>query len=163
MKKLLDWFVDNPVAANMLMILVVVGGGMTLTSIRQEMFPTITPPLITVSVPYPGAAPETVEDTVTIKIEEAVHDIDGVKQVNSTSAENLGSVTIEMESDADGQLILDEVKTRVDAIVNFPPPDAEKPVIQKVEMKPHTVNVAVFGNLEEAPLKRIAERVRDEL
>ena len=165
MKRILDWFVDNPVAANLLMILVAVGGGLTLWTgaVKQELFPDINPPIITVSVLYPGAAPEEVEEAITIKIEEAVHDIEGVDEVTSSSVENVAAVTIKLENDADPQEVLDEVKTRIDAIEDFPPDEAEKPLIRKAEMRPHVVNVAVSSDTDEATLKRIAERIRDDL
>ncbi|MBI4566162.1 MAG: efflux RND transporter permease subunit [Planctomycetes bacterium] len=162
MRRLIDWFVDNPVAANLLMVLVLVGGLMTLPRIKEELFPEVTPPFVTVAVAYPGAAPEEIEDGITIRVEEAVHDIEGVKQVTSVSSESLAAITLELETDVDPDAVVDEVKARVDAIEQFPE-EAEKPIIRKVDMQPHVINVVVHGDASESALKRVAERVRDEL
>jgi multidrug efflux pump subunit AcrB len=160
--RVIDWFVDHPVASNLLMALVVVSGFVSLSTIRQDLFPEVNPGLISISVAYPGAGPEEIEKGVVIRVEEAVQDIEGVKRVTSTSVENAGSVMIELETGVRAKEVIDHVKTRVDAIDTFPE-HAEKPVIQEIEMRMHVVNVAVSGDADEGSLKRVAERVRDEI
>lgn len=162
MNRVIDWFVDHPVASNLLMALVVASGFVSLSTIKQDLFPDVNPGLISVTVAYPGAGPEEIEKGVVIRIEEAVQDLEGVKRVTSTSVENVGAVMIELETGLKAKDVIDDVRTRVDAIDTFPE-QAEKPVIQEIEMRMHVVNVAVSGAVEEGTLKRVAERVRDEI
>ena len=162
MKRLVDWFAENSVAANLLMLVLMVGGGVTLTGIRTEVFPEFSLDLVTVTVPYPGAAPEEVEESICVKIEEEVHDLDGVREVSSTAAEGVGTVSIEVAPGEDPRRVLDDVKSRVDAIDTFPE-DAEQPIVQEVLLRYQVVNVAVSGDVGERTLKRVGERVRDEL
>lgn len=162
MKGWIAWFARNPVAANLLMVLILAAGVFSMHRVRQELLPEVTPRTITVSVPYPGAGPEEVEEAVCVKIEEAVYGTEGVRQITSTASEGIGTVTLELENDADPDEVLNEIKTRVDAIDTFPD-EAEKPVIRKLELRRHVVNVAVYGDTDEKTLKRITERVRDDL
>jgi len=116
----IEWFARNPVAANLLMLIILVGGGITVFSIRQEVFPEFSTDTITVTVPYLGAAPEEVEEGVCIRIEEQIQGINGIKKITSKSSEGSGAVTIELLEGADIRTVLDEVKARVDAIETFP-------------------------------------------
>ena len=127
-KGLIAWFARNNVAANLLMILLIVGGLFSAFSIQKQVFPSFEIDVISVRVPYLGAAPQEVEEGVLLKIEEAVKDLEGIKQLNSTAVEGMGTVSIQVEEDYDVQSLLDEVKVQVDAIPSFPA-DTEKPVI----------------------------------
>ena len=118
--------------------------------------------MITVTVPYPGAAPEEVEEGVCMRIEEEVHAINGVKRVTSTAVEGMGAVTIQLDRDANSQKVLDDVKTRVNAISTFPEL-AEKPIIDEILMRSQVINVAISGDADEVVLKRLGEQVRDEI
>ncbi len=162
MKSILAWFAKNPVASNLVMIVLLVGGAMTAFTVKMELFPEFSMDLITVSVPYPGAAPEEVEEAICVRIEEEVHAIDGVKRITSSATEGLGVVTIEVLANGDASEVLDEVKTRVNAIATFPEL-AEKPIIQEILMRSQVINVAVSGDASEATLKHLGEKVRDEL
>lgn len=163
MKRLIAWFAANGVAANLLMIVVVVGGLLTLPNVRQEVFPEFDLNYISVSVPYPGAAPEEVEKAITSRIEERIASIEGIEKITSSAAEGAGAVTIEVMPRADIRSVLDEVKNRVDAIDTFPD-DAEEPLVRQVEVRHHVVSIAVHGkNADELALKQIAEHVRDDL
>lgn len=162
MKGAIRWFCDNSVAANILMVLVLLGGGLTLTSLRQEIFPEFSADLVTVAVPYPGATPAEIEESICVKIEEAIQAVDGVKEIRSASNEGSGVVTVEVDPGADVRRVLDDVKTLVDAISTFPE-DAEKPIIQEVLLRKQVLSVAVFGDADELTLRRLGERVRDEI
>ena len=162
MKTAVAWFARNPVAANLLMLFLLVGGGMTVASIRMETFPEFSLDTVSITVPYPGAAPEEVEEAVCVRIEEEVHGVDGVKRLRSTATEGIGTVQVEVAKGVDPRRVLDDVKTRVDAIDTFPE-EAEKPVIQELTMRKQVIDVAVYGDAEEAVLKRLGERVRDEI
>jgi hypothetical protein len=160
MKKIIAWFAANGVAANLLMVFIVVMGLMTLTTVKQEVFPELSPDAISVSVLYPGAAPEEVEDGIVIRIEEKIQALDDIKEISSVSAENVGTVIIELVQGADGSEVLNEVKARVDSIDTFPE-EAEEPLIEEVLIRRQVISVAVSGPAEERTLKAIGERVRD--
>lgn len=162
MNRIIDWFARNRVAANLLAMVVMVAGLMTSLTLRKEIFPEFDSDLITVSVAYPGSAPEECEEGICVKIEEAIQGLEGVKKVTSTAAEGAGAVTIELLPGADQRKVLDDIKARVDAIDTFPL-DAEKPVIREVTMRKQVINVALSGPADEATLKHLGERVRDEL
>ena len=159
---IVHWFTDNSVASNVLMVLIVAAGLVTLTSMRQEVFPEFSTDTISVSVPYPGATPSEVEESIATKIEEAVQGVDGIDRLTSSSNEGVGTVMIEVEDGADVRTVLDDVKTRVDAIDTFPE-DAEKPVIQEVLIRRQVLNVAIAADADERSLRELGERVRDEI
>ena len=162
MKAMVGWFGRNSVASNLLMVLLVLGGLVTLPTVKMELFPEFSLDLISVAVPYPGAAPEEVEEAICVKVEEEVHGIEGIKKITSSAVEGAGTIMIEVRPDADARRVLDDVKTRIDAIDTFPV-EAEQPIIQELLMRRQVVNVAVFGPGDEATLKRLAERVRDDV
>jgi multidrug efflux pump subunit AcrB len=162
MKQVISWFARNHVAANLLMLLIVAGGLITAPSITQEVFPDITADTVQVSVPYPGAAPVEVEEGICIKVEEEVQNIDGVDRITSMANEGIGVVSIELLPDADTRAVLDEVKSRVDAIDTFPE-DAEEPVIRELIIQSQVINVVVSGELPERSLRQLGERTRDEI
>lgn len=160
--KVLEWFARNSVAANLLLILIVVGGWMNVTKIRKEVFPEFSSELISVTVPYLGAAPQEVEEAICARIEEAVQDLENVKRLRSTAAEGAGTVTIELLPGSDVRDALDDVKSRVDAIDTFPV-ETEKPIIQELVIRNQVMNIALSGNADERTLKHLAEQVRDEV
>ena len=120
MKGPIAWFAKNPVAANLLMVVILLGGLLTALRSKPEVFPEFSLDMITVSVSYLGAAPEEVEEAVIIRVEEAIQGVDGIKRITSTASEGSGTVTIELETDASLSKVLDDVKARVDAIETFP-------------------------------------------
>jgi len=162
MKGLVNWFIDNPVAANLLMLFVIAGGVLTLVDLKQEVFPDAAPDLITVTVIHPGATPEEIEEGICLKIEEQVEGLEGVKRITSMAAESVGQVSLELFQGEDKAEVLDDVKTRVDSISTFPA-DAEKPVIVAIEMINTVMNLHVSGDTDPVTLQKIAQEVRDEL
>jgi multidrug efflux pump subunit AcrB len=162
MKGAIGWFAGNPVAANLLMVVVMAGGLVAATTIKREVFPEFSLDIITVTVPYLGAAPEEVEAGVCVRIEEALQGLDGIKRVTSIAAEGTGTVLVEVELGADSRRVLDDVKSRVDAIDTLPE-ETEKPVVQELTNRQDVINLAVWGQADERTLKQLAQRVRDEL
>ena len=162
MKKLVSWFASNGVVANLLMVAILLGGALAVPEIRKEVFPEFSADQISVSVLYPGAAPEEVEEGICIRIEEAVQSLAGVKRIMSTASEGMGIVNVEILEGTDARELLDDVKARVDTISTFPE-EAERPVIQEVVPRYQVINVAVSGPADERTLKRVAEQVRDEV
>ena len=162
MKNIIRWFILNTVAANLLMVFIIIAGIFTLSRLRMEVFPDITIPIINVSVVYPGASPEDIEESICVKVEEQVQGINGLKRITSSSNEGYGSINIEVENGYDIDEVKDEVKSQVDAITSFPD-DAEKPPIRSFDGHPEVITIAVHGHVDEASLLNIAEKVRDEV
>jgi multidrug efflux pump subunit AcrB len=156
------WFAQNSVAANLIMVSVMAAGLIALPGIRTEIFPELAANVIAVGVEYPGASPQEVEEAICARIEDQVEGIEGIERVTSTATENAGAVSIEVMPEADLRRVLDDVKSRVDAIDTFPA-EAERPVVQEIVLRRQVINVAVSGRADERSIKRIAERVRDDL
>ncbi|MEW6741215.1 MAG: efflux RND transporter permease subunit [Planctomycetota bacterium] len=162
MNRIVEWFARNPVAANLVMVVILAGGLITAFNVKQEVFPEISLDLISITVEYRGAAPEEVEEGVCVRIEEAIQGLEGIKKVTSRAAEGVGTVVVELERDADVREVLDDVKTRIDAIDTFPE-ETEKPVVREVTMRRQVINVAISGEASERTLKAVGEQVRDEI
>lgn len=156
------WMARNPVAANLLMAVVMVAGLIAVFELRKEVFPTFPTELIRVTVPYPGSSPTEVEEGILIKIEEAVQDMDGIEEVTAEARENVGTVLIQMVPNSEMTAALNDVTSRVNAIASFPR-EAEKPIIEEVLARVQTINLSIAGNLDEHALKRLAEEVREDL
>ncbi|MEQ8405075.1 MAG: efflux RND transporter permease subunit [Oceanicaulis sp.] len=162
-KGLVGWFVDNPVAANLLMFLFLIGGVVTAATIPTEVFPTIPPSQVQVSVIYPGATPGDVEESVTRRIEESVLGLDGVERVRSVASEGRGTVTVELRQFADAQLVKDDVETAVDSIADFPPGEAEQVQIRVPQPVTTVLTLALTGPVSERTLREAGESVEREL
>ncbi len=161
---MISWFARNSVAANLLMLAVILAGGWTLwqDKIPIEVFQDVPSRFISINVPYPASAPEEVEETIVLKIEEAIQQVGGIKHVNSTASASGGMVRIEVQEGIDPRSVLDDVKIRVDAISNFPAL-AEKPVIQVDDSFHAVITVVLSADMAERDLKRLGEQVRDDL
>jgi multidrug efflux pump subunit AcrB len=161
-KGLLSWFASNHVAANLLMFLIVAAGLLTIFTIKVELFPELTLDMITVTVPYRGASPTDVEEGVVLRVEEAIAAVDGIKRLNSTAAEGAGTVSAEVEEYADPKEVLDDIKAEVDRIITFPE-ETEKPIITEIVARREVVTIVLYGDVSEKALKKLADRVRDDL
>ena len=160
---MIAWFTKNHVAANLLLVTLLLSGLFSLSSkIPLEVFPSFETDMISVGVSLRGATPEDVEQGVTIRIEEAVQDLEGIKQIFSRSSEGSGSVTIEVESGYDPRELLADIKSRVDAINTFPG-DAEKPIVALAERKREVIAVTVSSDYGEKETREYAETVRDQI
>ncbi len=118
---IISWFARNPVAANLLMVILLVGGMFSALLINKEVFPRFELNRIQVSVAYPGATPDDIEQGIVLKIEEAIEDVTGMEKVTAISREGVGSVTIEVADGYETQDVLDDIKRRVDSISTFLP------------------------------------------
>ncbi len=159
---MIAWFVRNPIAANLLMVLIIVGGFTGLPALEKVFFPDFELNTVSVTMPYLGAGPTEVEEQICVRIEEAVHDLNGVKEIRSTAREGSGTVLIEAESGYDMQRLTAEVKTRVDAITTFPA-EAERPIVTELAYRRHMVTATLAGDIGEQNLKALAENLRDDL
>jgi len=158
----ISWMTRNPVAANLMMIILLAGGLMMLPTIKQEVFPEFTIDYINVAVPYPGAAPEEAEQGIVLAIEEAVQGIDGVKETNSSAFEGLGQVGIRLLIGADPDRVLSDVKTAVDRIQSFPE-DAERPTVSIFALRQQVISLVIAGPTDLRTLHELAESTRDDL
>jgi multidrug efflux pump subunit AcrB len=156
------WMARNGVAANLLMMVFMVGGLIMAYAIKQEVFPEVSLDSINITVSYPGAGPEEIEEGVLLKIEEAVSGISGVKEIKSVASEGSGTVFAEVLEGQDIDQVMQDVKAEVDRITTFPQ-DAERPVITKVINRSEVVSVVVYGDMPERSLREYAEAVRDDL
>ncbi len=162
MNSIIEWFARNRVAANLLAAFILMAGLLAIPKIKQEVFPEFDSDWVMIEVLYPGAAPGETEEGICTRVEQAVQGLPGVKQMESTAAEGMGVVAIELLPHTDDETFLDEVKAKVDAIDTFPK-EAEKPKVSKIIIRKQVINVSVRGDVGEAALKRAGERVRDEL
>ena len=161
-KGILGWFASNHVAANLLMLIIIVAGLISIFSAKLEVFPELSLDMLTVSVPYLGASPEDVEEGVCLRIEESIAAVDGIKRMTSSAVEGAGMTLVEVEEYADATDVLDDVKAEVDTIITFPE-ETEKPVISEIKTRHQVITVVVFGDVPEKTLRVLAEQVRDDL
>lgn len=152
----------NGVAANLLMIFLLVAGIASYRTIVQEVFAENSLDTIQVSVAYPGATPDEVEESIVQKIEEAVEAVENVKEIKSNAAENIGTVSIELELGTDIDRALDDVKAEIDQIQSFPD-EAEEPNVRELTTRQSVVRIAIFGDVSENALKETAYRLEDAL
>ena len=161
-KGIIAWFAHNPVAANLLMLIIMALGLGSAFNIQRAMFPAFDIDLIFINAPYPGAAPEEVEQGVVLKIEEAINDIDGIKRVESDAFESYARIMIEPHEGTDLSRLLDDVQNRIDAIQHFPE-EAEKPIVSQPELLFPALTLQISGDINERSMKSIADDMRREL
>ena len=130
MRKFITFFIHNPIYANALIVITVIAGIISFTMMKKSFFPELTPNMVYVNVSYPGASPEEIEQGITTRIEESLNGIEGIKEITSTSSENVSNVNIEIYEGFNIDEVLQNVKNSVDGIYSFPQ-GAEKPSVQK--------------------------------
>lgn len=162
MNTLIEWFVRNHVAANLLMLFFLVGGALSLKDVRSEIIPGVSLDIISVAVTYPGASPEAIEQSVINPVEAAIYDVEGVKSISSRSVEHLGVVTAELEWGYDSKVVLNEIKARVDGIGSFPR-DAMKPIVSELSVRNMVAYLVISGEADERSLRNLATKVRSDL
>jgi multidrug efflux pump subunit AcrB len=162
MRPIIAWFVDNPVAANLLMAVLVVGGLISLTSLRQEEFPQVDLEVVQIRVPYLGAAPEEVEQGVCIRIEEALEGTENIYRMTTTASEGACAVTLELDSGTDTFQALNDIRSKVEGISTFPA-ETERPVVSQVTTISEVMTLVISGQAEERSLKELALALREEL
>jgi hydrophobic/amphiphilic exporter-1 (mainly G- bacteria), HAE1 family len=167
MRTILRWCVGNPAAMNLMMIGAFLVGIVAVFGMRREVFPNFDLEIVLISVPYPGASPQEVEQGVCQKIEEAVRSVEGIKQMTSVSRESSGFVICELEAKADVTKALSEIRSNVDRIPSFPEL-TEDPIVQQITFRTPAIRVGVIADASTASesdlrLREVAEEVRSEL
>ena len=156
------WFAHNPVAANLLMAIILVVGLGSAFNIQRSMFPSFDIELIFINMSYPGASPEEVEQGIVLKIEEAINDLDGIKRVESDALDSHARVMVEPQEGIDMNALLGDIKNRIDAIQHFPA-NAEKAIISQPELQFPALQLQLSGELDERSMKTLAEDIRRDL
>ena len=159
---ILAWWARNSVAANLLMVIAFIGGVIGYGQLQRETFPSGSFPGATISVAWPGASPQEVEEQIILRIEEALTDLQGVEELSAVASEGSARVFVEGQRDQEIASFLDEIKLRVDSINNLPR-DAFRPVVSRWQNEQQTFMMAVHGDIDRRELQRIAEDIRDDI
>jgi len=156
------WMVRNPIAANLLMILLLVGGLYAAVVVQKEVQPPFELDVVEASVTYPGASPEEVEQGILMPIEEAVQGVQGIDELTSTAREGSGSVTLELVVGSDRMRVYQDVDQAVSRIRTFPD-QAEEPEVRLRARQRSVMEVGLFGHVDVWTLRKLGERLRDQL
>jgi len=159
---MIRWMAEHKVAANLLMLILLFWGGMSTLNIKQELFPAFELDLLVVAVPYSGATPEEVEESIIVPIESALEGIEGIKKMTSTAREGAASIRIELDEGSNRKLIQDEVQSEIDRISIFPD-EAETPRITAPRIRREVLNIVVYGEAPNRSLVEWAQLIKDEL
>lgn len=162
MRRLIAAAVRNPVATNLLMVVIIVVGGMSAYNLRRETFPQISFDIIQVQTIFPGATPEEVEESIVVKIEEAIKSVEGIQDLVSQAQESSGVVLARLKPGVDNRRVMEDIQSEVEKIDTFPE-DAEAPRYEELAERRKVINIAIYGDQPERTLKEVASRVRDDL
>ena len=162
MERMIRWFVNNSVAANLIMAFIIISGTLTIPLLKMEVFPEISVDIVNVTAIYPGASPSDVENAICIRIEERLQGLDGISRITSSASENVGSVNIELLPGQDVSEMLDEIKAQVETIDTFPE-NVERPTCRQFAGSNPVVTIAVDGDIGEKGLIDLTAEVKDEI
>ncbi len=156
------WFARNSVAANLLMLIIIFGGLYAALTIRKQMFPQIDLNAINVNVVYPGAAPQEVEEGITIKLEEALASVEGLERVITYSNRSSAYAYLQVSNNYDPREVLDEVKIQIDAISSFPD-GMERPRVELRKARQDVLYLSLYGNMDQRRLKELGRAIHDQI
>ncbi len=159
---LLAWFAANPVAANLLMILIFLGGLVSVQNTVKQAYPRFAPEAITITAEYPGAGPAEIEESVCIPIEEAIHDLEGIKRLNTEATSGECKIEVHVQQDYSLRNLTNALRARVQAVRNLPKP-VERIHIDDTGWEYPAISVVLYGDSDKLTLRRLAEQVRDDL
>ncbi|MFT7640924.1 MAG: HAE1 family hydrophobic/amphiphilic exporter-1, partial [Pirellulaceae bacterium] len=168
MKSIVRWSINNSAGLNIIVIAVLAVGTLAFIALRRESFPEFDLDRILVTVVYPGAAPQEVEQAICLKIEAAVRSVEGIKKVTSVASEGAGNIVLELESNVlDPDQVVDDVRSAVDRIPSFPE-ESEDAEIAMVTSRRTAIRVGIIGPATEdergeLKLRQLAEQVHDDL
>ncbi len=162
MKRAIEWMAHHGVAANLLMVFIIMAGVISFANVPQETFPEVSLDIVQVQVEYPGASPDEIEEAIVQRVEERISGIEGVQRVTGAASENSGIVLAELSLGTDQGRALDEIKAAIDRITSFPA-DAEEPEVVELSARSPAIQIAIYGDVPERSLKEFAHRVKDDL
>ncbi len=158
----ISWMARHKVAANLLMMVFLIGGLFFSYSIKKEVFPDFEVDIITISVAYPGTTPAEVEQSVVLAVEEAIDGIDGIDEVTSASKENSGVVSVELITGANKQQVYQDIQQAVDGISTFPS-EVESPIVSMTTNQRNVITAILYGDDDEWNLKKRAYELKKRL
>jgi len=158
----IGWMARNPIAANLLMVILLAGGLFFAINMQKEVFPEFELDVVTVSVGYPGAAPTEVEQGIILPIEETVQGVEGIREITSSAREGMGTVTIELVSGANRMKVFQDVDQAVNRIRTFPE-DIDEPTVELRSRQREVMEVVLYGSVEPWTLRKLGEQLRDQL
>ncbi len=159
---MIRYFASHPTAANLLFLLMVVSGLMSLPTLKRETFPDFTPQEVEVTIPYPGGSSADVEDAICLRLEDVIEGINDLEEIRCQSMENTAIAVARMTEKGEFDRFLNDVKTEVEAVDDFPV-QTEKPVIRQLGRSDSVVSIAITGPMDVADLKAYAEQIKDRL
>ncbi|MFC2130853.1 efflux RND transporter permease subunit [Bacteroidota bacterium] len=151
--------INRPILTTMLILVILLFGGISYMKLNLNQMPDIQIPYISISVVYPGAGPKEIETQITKKIEDVISTISEIERVESYSMESVSIIIMEFQLSKDVNIANQEVKDKIDEILNDLPDDSQKPIIQKVDFAAFPVmNIVLRGGLDARELHRIANK-----
>ncbi|CAA0081396.1 Swarming motility protein SwrC [Zhongshania aliphaticivorans] len=162
MNHIIHWFIRNPIAANLLMALIFIGGVSTFGHVDKNFFPERIVNKVQIDVVYPGASPRQSEEQILNRIEDAIRDVNGIDKIESKALENGVSVTVDALADYNTQTLLNDIKAKVNALSELPS-DAESPQIYEQQFRSMVISIAISGDISEAELKTLSEHLQRQL
>ncbi|MEM1144049.1 MAG: efflux RND transporter permease subunit, partial [Pseudomonadota bacterium] len=159
---MIAWFVRNPVAANMLMLVILGMGVLSLLELRRETFPKLPPDAVTVSVAYDSGSARQAEENITLRIEQALQNVRGVREIQSTSSRSGSTTTVRKLVDTDLERLLNDVKAEVDAVFALPA-RAERPAVRAAQWDATAIRIQLYGDVPHVVLSNLAETLREDL
>ncbi|MFO8099784.1 MAG: efflux RND transporter permease subunit [Salinibacter sp.] len=162
MNRAIAWFARHGVAANLLMLLLLVGGLTAGGLVVQENFPEFSLDAVEIRVRYPGASPEDVEDAIVRRVEDRIEGVEGIDRVLGTAAENIGVITVELTRGTNLDRARTDIKSEVDRITSFPE-EAEEPIVTEVTNREQVLQIAIHGSASLRDLKEAAQQAETAL
>lgn len=165
MSKLIRWFAENHVAANLMMVAILLLGSVSVFGLKRNLFPVIEPGLFEITIPYRGGGPQEIEERILIPVEEAINDIKGIDRIISRAREGVGTFEIWTDFDLDAagrQRVANEIKMRVDTINTFPP-EADNPKVRQAAFRNRVISIAITGDVDEQTFLKLAQEVEQEV
>ena len=159
---LIAYMARNSIAANLLMVILILGGLWVMNNIQKEVFPQFQLDYVDIRVVYPGASPAEVEKGILLSVEEAVRGIQGIKEITSTAREGSGRVSIELVAGTDRMKAFQDIDQAVNRIRTFPD-NIEEPEVSLQEQQRDVMEIGLYGDVDIWTLRKLAERLRDRL
>ena len=162
MRSVISWWANNPVASNLLMVGIILSGALGFFAMEREAFPTFRDNVVTISVAWPGAAPQEVEEQIIFRLEESLKNIDSIKRMYATASEGYADIEVRSKSGVDIETFISDVKNAVDG-VNSLPRDIERPFVRRNIYRSEVMLIAVHGDASERGLARLTHKLRNEI
>jgi len=160
--KLIQYFIKHSVVTNWIMIIICIAGIFALSNMKKRINPKIEIEEVNIEVPFPGASAVEVEEGIVVKIEESLRGLEGIEKIRSTSADNWGSINVEISEGYDMNKAIQDIKNSVNSINSYPT-EAEKPVVTQETTWNRAIMISIYGPDDLFTLKKIIEDFRDEL